>query len=193
MTDDTKATGGPDPSPNESKTNVQVPNESRRRFMVTGVGFACTAVAGVTLAPAVKLLAHPLSTDTMSGSDVLIDAGNVAQFSETPVKVDLYSDQVDAWNRASNVKIGSAWVLKRGGELVAMSTVCPHLGCAIDYDADGARFVCPCHDSYFDMDGKETEGPSPRAMDRLELVSAENLVRVRYQRFKQGVKTKEPV
>lgn len=174
---------------------VQQPNESRRRFMVTGVGFVGTAVAGVTLAPAAKLLAYPLADDaaTNSGSDVLIDAGKASQFGEAPIKVDLYADKVDAWNRQINVKVGSAWVLERDGELIAMSTVCPHLGCAIDYDEEGKRFVCPCHDSFFDLDGVQTEGPSPRSMDRLDLVAAENLVKVRYQRFKQGVEEKEPV
>lgn len=175
---------------NKSGTHL---NESRRRFMVTGVGLVGTAVAGVTLAPAMKLIAHPLSTETMSASDVLIDAGSVSQFGEEPVKVALYGDRVDAWNRVTNVKVGSAWVLQRGGELIAMSTVCPHLGCAVDYDPGAKQFVCPCHDSYFDLDGKETEGPSPRAMDRLELVTADNLVRVRHQRFKQGTADKEPV
>ena len=169
------------------------PDEARRRFMVGGVGFITTAVAGVTLAPALKLLLHPLSNDTTTGGDVLIEAGRVSEFGKSPTKVDLYADAIDAWNRAVNVKVGSAWVVERDGELIAMSTICPHLGCAIDYDEEGQRFVCPCHDSYFDLDGKETEGPSPRAMDRLELVSAEGLVRVRHQRFKQGTADKEPV
>ncbi len=188
MSDEDSIGGDDSPAP-----NVKQPNESRRRFMMTGVGFVGTAVAGVTLAPAARLLAHPLMAEGAGGEEVFIDAGSVAQFSETPVKVDLYSDKVDAWNRVTNVKIGSAWVVQRGAELIAMSTVCPHLGCAIDYDAEGARFVCPCHDSYFDLDGKETEGPSPRAMDRLELVTAENLVRVKHQRFKQGTADKESI
>jgi len=169
------------------------PDASRRRFMMAGVGLLGTAVAGATAAPVVQLIAYPLSNDTTTGGDVLIDVGAVAQFSDKPLKVDLYADKIDAWNKATNVKIGSAWVVQRGEELIAMSTICPHLGCAIDYDEAGERFVCPCHDSYFDLDGKETEGPSPRRMDRLELVSADNLVRVRYQRFKQGTDVKEPV
>lgn len=188
MSDDTSNSGHDTPAP-----NVKQPDESRRRFMVTGVGFVGTAVAGVTLAPAIKFITHPLTTPAAAVSEVFIDAGGVAEFSETPVKVELYADKVDAWNRATNVKIGSAWVVLRAGELVAMSTVCPHLGCAIDYDAEGERFVCPCHDSYFDLDGKETEGPSPRAMDRLELVTVDKLVRVKHQRFKQGTADKEPL
>lgn len=168
------------------------PPHPRRGFMVMGVGFVGTAVAGVTLGPAARILTHPLRTDTTSIGGQLSIVGTRDQFSNTPTKVDLIADPVDAWNRTVGVKVGSAWVVESGGELIAMSTVCPHLGCAIDFDKEGGRFVCPCHDSFFDLDGKATEGPSPRDMDRLDLVTEDRLVRVRYERFKQGVDTKEP-
>ena len=110
-----------------------------------------------------------------------------------PVKVDLYADKIDGWNRVVEVKIGSAWVWKQGDELRAMSTVCPHLGCAIDYDAGNGKFVCPCHDSFFSLDGAVETGPSPRGMDSLELETQGDLVAIRYQRFRQGTPAKEPV
>ena len=207
MTDDFRRDGPGDPSatpePSSDRDRHEsdvspgaappvAPPSSRRGFMVMGVGFVGTAVAGVTLGPAARILTHPLRTETTSITGQLSIVGTVDQFSDVPVKVDLIADPVDAWNRTVGVKAGSAWVLERGGELIAMSTVCPHLGCAIDFDKEGDRFVCPCHDSYFDLDGTATEGPSPRDMDRLELVREDRLVRVRYQRFKQGVETKEP-
>jgi menaquinol-cytochrome c reductase iron-sulfur subunit len=166
---------------------------SRRRFMLAGAGALGVCVAGVTAAPALSFLTHPLRTPTTSGSDAFIPAGKLAQFKGgTPVKVDLYADKVDAWNRVVEVKIGSAWVFEQGGELRAMSTVCPHLGCAIDYDAGNAKFVCPCHDSFFSLEGAVETGPSPRGMDALELATQGDLVTIRYQRFKQGTDVKEP-
>ena len=166
----------------------------RRRLLVIGIGGACTAVAGVTLGPAASFLTHPVRVPTTSGSDAFIPAGSLRQLStDTPTKVDLYADKVDAWNRIQHVKVGSAWVLQREGQLIALSTVCPHLGCAIDYQTEEKRFVCPCHDSFFDLDGKATEGPSPRGMDALELQVDDDAVAIRYQRFKQGTEDKEPV
>lgn len=151
-------------------------------------------VAGITAAPALSMLTHPLRTPTTSGSDAFIPAGKLAQFEGTvPIKVDLYADKVDAWNRVVQVKIGSAWVMQHEDKLVAMSTVCPHLGCAIDFDAEGGKFVCPCHDSYFSLDGAVETGPSPRGMDALEVQTQGELVAIRYQRFRQGTETKEPV
>lgn len=167
---------------------------SRRKFMLAGAGALGACVAGVTVAPALSLLTHPLRTPTTSGSDAFIPAGKLAQFQgSVPVKVDLYADKLDAWNRVVEVKIGSAWVWNEGGTLRAMSTVCPHLGCAIDYVAESDKFLCPCHDSFFSRDGAVETGPSPRGMDSLELETQGDLVAIRYQRFRQGTPAKEPV
>lgn len=169
-------------------------DESRRRFVLAGAGVLGACVAGVTVAPALSMLTHPLRTPTTSGSDAFIPVGRLTQFQGgAPVKVDLYADKVDAWNRVVQVKIGSAWVMERDGQLVAMSTVCPHLGCAIDYDAENTKFVCPCHDSFFALDGKAETGPSPRGMDSLEVQTEGELVAIRYQRFRLGTEDKEPV
>lgn len=167
---------------------------SRRKFMVAGAGAVGACVAGVVVVPAASILTHPLRVPTTSGSDAFIPVGRLTQFQgSAPVKVDLYADKVDAWNRVVQVKVGSAWVQRRDGELVAMSTVCPHLGCAIDYDADNDKFLCPCHDSFFSRAGEVETGPSPRGMDTLEVQTEDEMVAVRYQRFKQGTEDKEPV
>lgn len=167
---------------------------SRRKFMLAGAGVLGACAAGVTAVPALSFLTHPLRTATTSGSDAFIPAGKLAQFQgSVPVKVDLYADKVDAWNRVVEVKIGSAWVMSHDSGLRALSTVCPHLGCAIDYDAEAGQFLCPCHDSYFSLDGAVQTGPSPRGMDALEVETQGDLVAIRYQRFRQGTDRKEPV
>jgi nitrite reductase/ring-hydroxylating ferredoxin subunit len=42
---------------------------------------------------------------------------------------------------------------------IALSSTCPHLGCKVNWDAVGSRFVCPCHNGTFDLKGKATSGP----------------------------------
>ncbi len=44
--------------------------------------------------------------------------------------------------------------------LVARSAVCPHRGCPVNYNAEAKQFVCPCHNSRFDEDGKVVRGPA---------------------------------
>ena len=164
-----------------------------RRLLIAGIGTLGTGAALTVAYPAVRFLAFPLRQPTVTGGG-LAPAGHPDDFTDgAAVRVDLFSDRRDAWNRSPDVKVGSAWVVRNQGEFLAFSSVCPHLGCAVDYDADRGEFVCPCHKSAFAMDGTVKSGPSPRALDRLDVEHDGNLVQIRYQRFRQGVPTKEPV
>jgi Rieske Fe-S protein len=167
--------------------------EARRDFLKTvGVGGIGLGLGAVVAAPAAAYVAYPLGNATVSGGDGLLPVGKSSDFKEgIPVKVDVFADRRDAWNRIVQVKIGSAWIVRNGEKLTAYSTVCPHLGCAIDYDAP--RFACPCHKSSFSADGKVAEGPAPRPMDELEVAENEGRVAVRYQRYRQGIPEKEVI
>jgi Rieske Fe-S protein len=82
--------------------------------------------------------------------------------------------------------------LVRDGERVrALSTVCPHAGCSVDWDEARARFACPCHDSAFALDGATVAGPAPRGLDALDCTVEAGRVRVVYRRFRPGVKSRE--
>jgi Rieske Fe-S protein len=81
----------------------------------------------------------------------------------------------------------------QGGRLRALSTVCPHLGCGIDWNAGQARFECPCHGSKFDAAGRRVAGPSPRDMDELETRVAGGDVQVLYRRFRTGTVKREAI
>ena len=50
---------------------------------------------------------------------------------------------------------------------VALSSVCPHLGCAVHWEPQNDRFFCPCHNGAFDAAGKATEGPPFKAKQEL--------------------------
>lgn len=51
---------------------------------------------------------------------------------------------------------------------IALSSICPHLGCAVHWEAQHDRFFCPCHNGAFDPTGKATEGPPAAAKQSLE-------------------------
>jgi len=44
-------------------------------------------------------------------------------------------------------------------DFVALSRVCPHLGCRVHWESVNNRFFCPCHNGAFDAEGNATEGP----------------------------------
>ncbi len=51
--------------------------------------------------------------------------------------------------------------------IYAMSAKCTHLGCAVQETSTG--FICPCHGSVFDPDGKNVSGPAPAPLRWLEI------------------------
>jgi cytochrome b6-f complex iron-sulfur subunit len=54
---------------------------------------------------------------------------------------------------------GTALVTDIGTEVVALSDICPHLGCKVHYDAARGQFLCPCHGGVFGKDGTAIAGP----------------------------------
>lgn len=61
----------------------------------------------------------------------------------------------------ARVKGTSFIVIQQDDKIRAFSTVCTHLGCKVQWKPDLPGFYCPCHDGYFDADGKVTKGPPP--------------------------------
>lgn len=51
-------------------------------------------------------------------------------------------------------------------QIVALKTVCTHLGCTPNWLEAEQKFKCPCHGSGFYKDGVNFEGPAPRPLER---------------------------
>ncbi len=59
-------------------------------------------------------------------------------------------------------------------KLVAVSPLCPHRNCVVDWKQDKQRFICPCHDSEFGPDGKVLKGPAEQGLKAFEVKTEEN-------------------
>jgi Rieske Fe-S protein len=55
----------------------------------------------------------------------------------------------------------------REDAFIALSSVCPHLGCQVHWEAVHERFFCPCHNGAFNRQGEATEGPPAKAGQQL--------------------------
>ena len=51
-------------------------------------------------------------------------------------------------------------IRKSSSKFIALSTICTHKKCDVDYDGNG--FECPCHGSTYDKNGKVTNGPATK-------------------------------
>ncbi len=47
----------------------------------------------------------------------------------------------------------------RSDDFTALSSVCPHLGCNVQWQPRENRYFCPCHNGAFDADGQGIAGP----------------------------------
>ncbi len=64
------------------------------------------------------------------------------------------------------------FVVRRGDQLFALSSICTHRKCKLDAEPDRS-FSCPCHGSTFDPRGKVTAGPARRDLPTLPTTTDE--------------------
>lgn len=171
-----------------------MPDDDRRRFLKVAT---CAIGGGVGLAvaaPVLTLLADPAGKVTVTTPTTPLDLGPAEQFrvGAEPRRVDVVAPIVkDAWMAARDVVLGAAWIRRTPDKLVALSAVCPHLGCAIGWDAGAGNFLCPCHDSRFGVGGDRLAGPSERGMDELPLTVVDGRLQLTWIRYKTGQTVRE--
>ena len=124
----------------------------------------------------------------------------------TPVKFPVIAGKTDAWTRFPKAPIGAIylrWIsdqksfqsgVEVGKQLVAHNSICPHLGCFVNFRSDKNDYFCPCHNSNFGLDGGMIEGASPRSMDHLKLkVRNDTEIWGEFRNFKAGEKERIPI
>lgn len=136
---------------------------SRRQFLnytLTGVG---GFMAAGMLMPMVRFAVDPVLKP--SAEQDLVQVVSVDEITNEPKRFDFKIDQIDAWYES--VEPRSAWVYKdESGNIVALSPVCKHLGCVVDWNTDAANpnmFFCPCHYGLYEKDGTNVPGTPPIA------------------------------
>jgi cytochrome b6-f complex iron-sulfur subunit len=76
------------------------------------------------------------------------------------------SDLPDEDSSPVNYPEGKFWLVGTEAGVIALYKVCTHLDCLVHWDDQEGTFVCPCHGSQFDRDGRYISGPAPRSLDR---------------------------
>ncbi|MEO5961701.1 MAG: Rieske 2Fe-2S domain-containing protein [Opitutaceae bacterium] len=179
-----------------------LPPSERREFIAKScaiaIGGAITLVAPVA---GTLLLLDPLRPGKQKvgagGAVRVASLGSLPENGE-PRKFSVLTEQVDAWNRTSNIPVGAIYLQRIGPDKVrALNAKCPHTGCFVNFQSGAEnRFRCPCHDSTFSVDGKilVPSSPSPRALDELQVeIRNGTEVWVNFQNYRPGVHEQIPV
>lgn len=72
----------------------------------------------------------------------------------------------------------AALLQPRPGEYVALSAVCTHLGCVVQWQEAKGEFLCPCHGGRFSATGTVIAGPPPRPLEILPVAVAGDQLQV---------------
>jgi cytochrome b6-f complex iron-sulfur subunit len=64
------------------------------------------------------------------------------------------------------------------GQFIALSAVCTHLGCIVQWQPDKQEFLCPCHAGRFNAEGQVLGGPPPKPLAPLPLTIEDDQILV---------------
>ncbi len=155
----------------------------KKSFLLTTVDECCSRrslLKGLGVAAAVAFV--PGATGCMQqGSDV---ASATTTSCGTATCIDL---SVAANSALTNV--GGALLIDVGSDtvmvirtsqtaVVALSAICTHAGCSMNFDSSQNLLVCPCHGSQFNESGDVVTGPARRPVKVYSATLANNIVTV---------------
>lgn len=122
----------------------------RRGFveLLLGGGFMATAAAFIY--PVLRYFVPPKTADLGGDSVVAAKVGELA----------LNSGKIFRFGSRPGLLIRTA-----DGEYRAMSAVCTHLSCTVQYKPDMREVWCACHNGTYNLDGRNISGPPPRPLE----------------------------
>lgn len=146
----------------QASGSADVPSMGRRQFMNFLTFGSVTGVALGALYPVVKYFLPP-SSGGAGGGLVAKDAlGNDIKASEF-----LAEHSVGDRVLAQGFKGDPTYLIVDGDDAIrdyGLNAVCTHLGCVVPWNASADKFICPCHGSQYNNEGKVVRGPAPLSL-----------------------------
>lgn len=137
----------------ESKESATIQPMRRRLVqMVLGGGLFTSIIAAIY--PVLRYLIPPPVAD-LGGDEVV--AGKVGDLKPNGSKI---------------VRFGTRpalLLMTADGEYRAISAVCTHLSCTVQYRNDLHQIWCACHNGLYDLNGRNISGPPPRPLEAYQV------------------------
>ncbi|HYI65620.1 MAG TPA: Rieske (2Fe-2S) protein [Candidatus Limnocylindrales bacterium] len=125
---------------------------TRRQLLQGAIGAAAGLAAGLIGVSVVPRT--PADAPTLGGSDDLV-AGD-GFWEEVALLADLPPGTAARFSTAAF----DGFIVNDAGEVRALSSVCTHMGCTLQYRPDWQDLRCPCHGASFDLAGRLANGRS---------------------------------
>jgi arsenite oxidase small subunit len=153
------------PQLNQEENRIMGHEVTRREFLkVSGAVAATAGAAG---------MAVPATAEARAAGAAGYPARAVGKAGGMKVNAPVAFTYPDAASPCTAVKLGKAVPggVGPGGDIVAYSNLCTHMGCPVSYDADARTFKCPCHFSVFDaeLSGQMICGQATENLPRVQL------------------------
>ena len=173
------------------------PVQGRRGFLkqaaAVSIGVVTTVVPFVA---GLMTFFDPLGRRSGGGGLVRVTSVSALAEDGSPRRFPIIADRQDAWNKFPQVPIGAVYLRRAGDGVHALNVTCPHAGCPVEFKGATGSYLCPCHDSKFDLAGRlaDQRSPSPRGMDSLEVeVRNGTEIWVRFRNFEPGKAKQVPL
>jgi Rieske Fe-S protein len=166
---------------------------SRRSFFGALLGVGGVAMSALLAIPVLRYVLYPLyANSALSKWSKVGIVDSLPPQGSGPVLKQITFRRLDGWRET--VTTESVYVERtQDGKIRVLSSICPHLGCTVQWRAAKGDFVCPCHGSVYGEDGKLVKGPARRGMDPLPTEQKEGELLVHFEFFREDVPYREVV
>ncbi|MFH0881863.1 MAG: ubiquinol-cytochrome c reductase iron-sulfur subunit [bacterium] len=132
---------------------------TRRSFvdyllLVTGAG-----VLGTIAYPVLKFILPPAQSEPNNLTMTVMEAGALARG----------EFKIFEFNRKPAIIIRTGADAKAPESYHALSAVCTHLHCTVQYENASGQILCACHNGRFNLQGQVLSGPPPSALTAFQV------------------------
>jgi len=69
-------------------------------------------------------------------------------------------------------------IINNNGSYIALSDICTHSGCSVNYVSSSQQLNCPCHGSNFSLSGAVISGPAPSSLKQYTVAKNGNILHI---------------
>lgn len=134
----------------------------RRGFLGAVIKGSAALIGAITLIPGIAMLLSPVIFRSKRKERKIMFAN----------PTDIQSKTYVAARLAGQDETAPGVYVKRlsDGRPIVLSSLCTHAGCSVTWKDAENKFHCPCHQGFFDAEGKNIAGPPPRPLMRLTAI-----------------------